>query len=689
VRRLVVAGTFFVLSALIAVMHGSASSAPSSRHLAYGATGAMLTPGVAFWTGGGPYGGYVNSLAMDPLNPDVIYAGTESGVFKTVDAGATWTRTGFPPIRVRVVQVSPRDPNILYVGTDDGVYRTTDGGVNWTRRGLDGARVNALAIDATNANILYAGTGWPWQSKEEETIGIFKSTDGGQFWQLKLADGLDAVATLLIDTGNPSHIYAGVYTWSDGPGLRKSTNGGESWVSRQVGPYNWDRVVALAMTPAGHNPLTLYAINASGGDVYKSINRGDTWTRTHVPWISPNPPWALAVDLHRPNVVYVGTQYYQGDVYRSIDGGGIWSIQSTGIVGRAPSSFAIVPRNGTVYVGLANGGVFRSADSGETWFPASEGINNAYVQSLVVHPQSPRTVFAAIRDQPLARSDEGGASWRYVGTRTSLTAVALDPLDGSTLFAGQGDSFSALYLLKSTNGGHDWTSRQLLPTHYDARTRRISDIWVKPGGGSILVAVTDFSLYGGGVYKSSDDGATWQRTLSFWTTSLASDPADPRVVYAGTARNGYVFRSLDGGSTWEMISPSGEWVWEVRDIDIDADSRVYAATSSGLLRWDGVVWARLPGLPSDNIRAIAIDRTSAPNTLYASVAGQGAFMSRDGGEMWAPFNEGLTTLDITTLVLSESQPKILYVGTAYGGVWSRFLTTQLYLPLVAKDQALG
>jgi hypothetical protein len=64
-------------------------------------------------------------------------------------------------------------------------------------------------------------------------------------------------------------------------------------------------------------------------------------------------------------------------------------------------------------------------------------------------------------------------------------------------------------------------------------------------------------------------------------------------------------------------------------------------------------------------------------------------MSRDGGEMWAPFNEGLTTLDITTLVLSESQPKILYVGTAYGGVWSRFLTTQLYLPLVAKDQALG
>ena len=357
VRRLVFVKALVAILTLIIASHAGASGGSSSSYSRVLATAGSATAGGALWTSGGPYGGYVNSLAMDPVNPDVIYAGTDSGLFKTIDGGDTWARTGFPPIRVRVVQASPQDPNMLYVGTDDGVYRTTDGGVNWTRRGLAGARVNALAIDATNANVLYAGTGWPWQRSEDEIVGIFKSTDGGQSWQLKLASGLDAVVALLIDTGNPSYIYAGVYTWMDGPGLRKSTDGGESWVSKQMGPYNWDHVVALAMTPAGHNPPTLYAINASGEDVYKSVNRGDTWTRTHAPWISPNSPWALAVDPHHANIIYVGTRYYQGDVYRSMDGGETWGIKTTELVGRAPSSFAIDPRNGTVYVGLAEGGV--------------------------------------------------------------------------------------------------------------------------------------------------------------------------------------------------------------------------------------------------------------------------------------------------------------------------------------------
>ncbi|HUV45370.1 MAG TPA: M4 family metallopeptidase, partial [Dehalococcoidales bacterium] len=109
--------------------------------------------GTSQWTTNGPYGGYVNSLAMAGTNPDIVYAGTERGVFKTADGGATWTKTGFPEILARVVQVAPGDPDIVCAGTDDGIYKTGDGGSTWTHKGLSGARVNAIAIDSTNSSV--------------------------------------------------------------------------------------------------------------------------------------------------------------------------------------------------------------------------------------------------------------------------------------------------------------------------------------------------------------------------------------------------------------------------------------------------------------------------------------------------------------------------------------------------------
>ena len=131
--------------------------------------------------------------------------------------------------------------------------------------------------------------------------------------------------------------------------------------------------------------------------------------------------------------------------------------------------------------------------------------------------------------------------------------------------------------------------------------------------------------------------------------------------------------SINGGTSWDDISPGVDTFWEVRDIVVDMKSKTYPATDVGLWTWDGGAWAKIGGLPTDNITALSIDRSSNPETFYAGTGDGGVLVSGDGGTSWHSFNEGLSVFHITKLAISDVVPKILYAGTAYGGVWRRAL----------------
>jgi len=154
---------------------------------------------------------------------------------------------------------------------------------------------------------------------------------------------------------------------------------------------------------------------------------------------------------------------------------------------------------------------------------------------------------------------------------------------------------------------------------------------------------------------------------------LAADPYDSNIIYVGTFHNGYVFKSINKGSTWDSISPGGDWVWEVRDLAVDDNSHLYAATDEGLLKWDGLSWTKLGGLPEDDITAITIAQSSDNEIIYAGTGKHGVYISQDRGSTWTSFNQGLQSLSITKLSISEMEPKFIYTGTAYGGVWGRAL----------------
>ena len=646
----------------------------------------------AGWKSGGPRGGYVNCLAMAPSNPAIIYAGSENGVHKTVNGGMGWSETGALETEVVDLLVDPENPDIVYAGTEDGVYRSADGGSSWTKIGLQGARVNAIGLDSTSQNILYAGLGRV-PSPAGDFHGLFKTMDGGDSWHEKLKEDL-VVYDLLLDTDDPLTIYAGVRDGYHSTNFRKSTDGGESWTGSRIGRISTYATVAFTMTPQGSETAAIYAIVA-GDDVFKSVDRGSSWQATDTPGIFNSSPWGVAVDPNDTNLIYVVQGLPEKHFYRSTDGGANWSTKINGLPTGRPSDIAIDPGNGRIHVSLSQGGIYKSSDGAESWH--IQNFIHTTIEDLAVQPDDPKTVIACIESwgHYPAKTINSGRSWNPIENLPSNSgAVAFDPDRPTTIFAGEGwHSGSFLYVYKTISGGQSWEKIRILYVFPGSVSVGVADIWIDPDNSDNILVAAEGSggLYGGGgVYKSTNGGYAWTRPFNLWSSALAADPYDSSIIYVGTFHNGYVFKSKNGGSIWDRISPGGDWVWEVRGLAVDNRSQLYAATDEGLLKWDGVSWTKLGGLPEDDIMAIAIDHSGDTEIIYGGTNKHGVYVSQDSGSTWTSFNQGLECLSMTKLAISEMEPKFLYAGTAYGGVWARTLTNKAlpWMPLLLFDNDL-
>lgn len=279
-------------------------------------------------------------------------------------------------LTVLSIALDPTDGQVVYAGTDDGwVFKSMDLGVTWTATQISHtsfALINWIAIDEMNGQNVYACGFFRWPA-----VGIYQSIDGGASWSLPNSE-LQECYKLVIDPMNPQTMYAGTTSQ-----FYKSFDGGLSWVKLPVPDGGSIDAVAPAIAP--NDPQTVYLGGENPNAIFKSTDGGGFWVRV---FASPDPVHILAIDRFDPQVLYAGTA--GSGIFKSVDGGATWGVANSGLTKLNIDAIAIDPSQPQiVYTGAISGsglsgGLFKSTDGGAMWHEIGFGVTNADVYALAV-----------------------------------------------------------------------------------------------------------------------------------------------------------------------------------------------------------------------------------------------------------------------------------------------------------------
>jgi hypothetical protein len=493
-------------------------------------------------------GGRVVAVTGDPNNPAVFYFGAcAGGVWKSDDAGQYWECISdgyFKTGAVGAIAIAPSDSNVLYVGTGestiridvshgDGVYKSTDAGKSWTNVGLaDSRHIGKIRVHPTNPDLVYvAALGHAsWNSKER---GVFRSSDGGKTWEHVLfVDAGAGAVDISLDPNNPRVLFATIWQarrsfWSidsGGPhsGLWRSIDGGDTWeeISSNKGlPSGTVGKMGVILSPARSGRV--WAIIESEGrsrGLFRSDDNGDTWTRTSGSTELCWRPWYyMHVVAHPtdPDTVWVMNQ----KAWKSTNGG--ITFERFPFPHGDTHDLWVDPGNPDRMIGADDGGAFVSHNAGWSWSSIYNQMT-AQFYHLAVDNEIPYNVYGTQQDNSSirvpSRTGNGAITWgdcHPTGTGES-GYIAPHPDDANIVYVGA---------IGSSPGGGDSLQR------YDHRTGQTQLITVWP---------------------EESWGAKAARYRFQWTYPIVFDPHDSgRLFVAGNQ----VMLSEDEGHSWRSFSP--------------------------------------------------------------------------------------------------------------------------------------
>ena len=619
--------------------------------------------------------GSIGALAVAPSNPRVIYVGSGeadmrsdiaqgNGMYKSTDGGRTWSFTGLADSQqIGRVAIDPRNPDVVFVAAlghpygpnaERGVFRSRDGGKSWKKvlgRDDDTGAID-VAFEPGNPDVLYAAL-WqtrrtPWHIYPPSSgpgSGLYKSTDGGEHWT-QLRKGLPEKVGRIglgVAPSRPRRVYAMVDAVDEG-GLYRSDDGGASWIKASGDNRIWGRgwyFGGVAVEPK--NPDVVYACNTA---LYRSEDAGKTFVPVkgapggddyHELWIDPQSPERRILGVDQGSVV-------------SVDGGETWSSwynQATGqfyhvitdnrfpywVYGSQQDSGAAgVPSRTNTYDGINLTNFRETTAGGESDNVAPDPkdpdilyggrvdrldlrtgqtrsvdptlaypdiYREAWTLPLVFSPRDSRVLYFA--RQRLFRTDDGGEHWTAISADLTREKPGVPAnLDQPTAenIPGEGSRFGVIYAIApSRTADHDlWvgTDDGLI-----WRTRDEGEHWtdVTPAGLApwSKVGIIDASHFDSEtayaavdrhrledvkpyVYRTHDGGKTWQMVANgipdgSFVNAVREDPVRRGLLYAGTEKGVYV--SFDDGDHWQPLQ-SGLPVTSVRDIDVHGDDVVIA-----------------------------------------------------------------------------------------------------------------
>jgi photosystem II stability/assembly factor-like uncharacterized protein len=612
------------------------------------------------WRSLGPDGGSVYSLAFQPGSRQVMYAGVEGGVYKSVNRGTTWTWAGegldvFS--RVDSLAVDPVRTSTVYASSGGRVFKSLNGGQTWQVTGLAGPFAHQIAVQPNASGKLFAAT----------NQGLYRSSDGGATWS-RLTRGLpepSGVRLILFDPASPKRLYA--FTVK-GPSLAgrlfKSTDTGASWRPADGGLEN-QSVLALAIDP--RSPQTLYA--GTGNRVYKSVNGGATWKKSGLIGLTT----ALMVHPTQGNVVYAGTV---AGLFRSTDGGSRWARLSQGLPGQGTiTALAVFPSSSqSLYAGVSTtverGGVFNSTDGGESWALHSRGLSALAVSSVAIDSQTAGTLWI-VANTLLFKSTDQGATWTRVQIGQVFgdhapSKVVVDPFDSATVYVllGGGE------LRRTRDGGQTW---EVVGDPQVSATKILLD----PQTPSTLYATWM------GIAKSTDGGTTWTRlsgaVADLYVSDLVISPSSPFTLYlTGGATGGQqqILRTMDGGATWTQvpldIPPAGPSA-AVSSLDVDSlmSTTVLAARDGEVYRTldGGATWSLFSNVFQTHPLYPLATSTAPSGRFYAAVWDSGVYEGSDTATVWSPLGSTPLRASFWALAVDPLDACRIYAATLNRGLF--------------------
>jgi photosystem II stability/assembly factor-like uncharacterized protein len=328
---------------------------------------------------------------VDPSDPSIRYAGTDEGVYKSTDGGATWKKAS--SVVWRAV-LDPDSPSILYATTPVGIFKSEDRGTAWN---LTLAGQGSVVAAPSAPSTLYAWT----------PAGLFRSDDGGATWSRRAGKGLVSSSSqpgtasgglVLVSADNPDTVFA---IAGDGSrGLSRSTDGGNAWTQVLVGAMPAEDGGVVVADP--RDASTLFAATRTGGLV-KSTDGGSAWTVVSPEqWVDP--VVEIAIDPHTSSNVYVVQAAADGrcTLRRSLDGGVTW--EKVGLEGAAKGIRQLLfdpVAPGTLYVSTFNlvdsvgqAGLYLSTDGGAKWKNITEELPNRGYLHVASNPAPGGALYA-------------------------------------------------------------------------------------------------------------------------------------------------------------------------------------------------------------------------------------------------------------------------------------------------------
>lgn len=647
----------------------------------------------------GNIAGRMRSVAIDPLNPDVIYVGAANGgVWKTTNGGSFW----FPltesemSLAMGALAIDPNNPDVIYAGTGEalagtnrttyfgaGLLKSTNGGMTWQRitNGFgSNTHFSKIAIRPSNSNYVYAAlaTGL-WYAPSSTNQGVWRSTNGGITWTRTL--NVTRAFDVVIHPISHDTVYAAIGNSSSTSGFYISTDAGQTWTQKNSGLISASLIRRMHISQSQNNPSILYAVTNSTDStrVFKSTNGGNSWFRVGGNfwfggiWGSSyyDQGWYdlyISVNPTNPDVVYVGNV----DLMKTTDGGNSWTRLVSSWDGKAhvdQHSMAFHPFNHETIFIVNDGGINKSTNGGITFTSLNTNLSVTQFYHIATSPHDVWHVIGGTQDNATQRRPPGNSNWVAV-IGGDGGQVVFDYSNPNYIYGEY--VYGSIY--RSTDGGNTFYQSKNGITENGAW---IAPIIIHPTNPTILFTATTK------IYKTTNNGALWfPISDALWGSTKINamdiSKINPDFILALASEytnSPALFLTSDGGSTWNNITSGlpARYMTCVRfspafdnEIFVGVSGfgtgHVFRSTNLGS-NWTNIS-TTLPDIP---VNDIFID-PSIPDKRFFVATDLGVYVTENAGDTWIKLDQGFPNTAAMSFSY-HSQTKTLRVGTHGRGIF--------------------